>query len=80
MKIVQLRMIKLMKLCKIKNFKVETNTKMMIKEVELQNYLFNTDVYEINPKTRLEITNNLRREMIEIFSGTNVYQGDGKIE
>ena len=56
------------------------HTKMMIKEVELQNYLFNTDVYEINPKTRLEITNNLRREMIEIFSGTNVYQGDGKIE
>lgn len=49
------------------------HTKMLIKEVELQNYLFNTDVYELAPKTRLNITNGLRREMIEIFSGTNVY-------
>lgn len=51
------------------------HTKMLIKEIELQHYLFNKDVYELNPKTRLEITNNLRKEMIEIFSGTNVYQG-----
>jgi len=49
------------------------HTKMLIKDVDLQNYLFNTDVYEIPPKTRLNITNNLRQEMIEIFSGTNVY-------
>lgn len=49
------------------------HTKMLIKEVDLQNYLFNTDVYEIAPKTRLDITNSLRREMIEIFSGMNVY-------
>jgi len=49
------------------------HTKMMIKEVDLQNYLFNTDVYEIAPKTRLTISNNLRQEMIEIFSGMNVY-------
>ena len=39
----------------------------------LQNYLFKTDIYELPPKTRLEITNSLRREMIEIFSGQNVY-------
>lgn len=49
------------------------HTKMLIKEVDLQNYLFNTDVYELPPKTRLAITNGLRQEMIEIFSGTNVY-------
>lgn len=49
------------------------HTKMLIKEVDLQNYLFKTDVYEIPPKTRLEITNNLRKEMIEIFSGANIY-------
>lgn len=49
------------------------HTKMMVKEMELQNYLFNSDVYEIPPKERLEITNSLRREMIEIFSGANVY-------
>ena len=41
---------------------------------ELQNYLFNTDVYELSPKERLAITDRLRREMIEIFSGTNVYK------
>ena len=49
------------------------HTKMLIKEIDLQNYLFNTDVYEINPKTRLAISTNLRREMIEIFSGRNIY-------
>ncbi len=49
------------------------HTKMMIKEVDLKNYLFNTDVYEIPPKTRLQITNSLRQEMLEIFSGANIY-------
>ncbi|MBD5112604.1 MAG: adenosylmethionine decarboxylase [Ruminococcaceae bacterium] len=49
------------------------HTKMLIKEIELQNYLFNTDVYEVHPQERLEITNSLRREMIEIFSGMNIY-------
>lgn len=49
------------------------HTKMLIKEVDLQNYLFNADVYELPPRTRLSITDNLRREMIEIFSGMNVY-------
>lgn len=49
------------------------HTKMLIKDVDLQNYLFNTDVYELPPKTRLQITNSLRQEMIEIFSGINVY-------
>ncbi|MBR1931632.1 MAG: adenosylmethionine decarboxylase [Lachnospiraceae bacterium] len=49
------------------------HTKMLIKEIDLQNYLFNSDVYELPPKTRLEITDNLRREMIEIFSGRNIF-------
>jgi S-adenosylmethionine decarboxylase len=49
------------------------HTKMLIKNINLQNYLFNTDVYELNPKTRLNITNSIRQEMIEIFSGANVY-------
>ena len=49
------------------------HTKMLIKEIQLQNYLFNTDVYELPPKERLDITNSLRREMIEIFSGMNIY-------
>ena len=49
------------------------HTRMMIKEIDLQNYLFKTDVYELPPQVRLEIMNNLRREMIEIFSGCNIY-------
>lgn len=50
------------------------HTRMLIKENDLQNYLFNTDIYELPPKTRLTISNSLRREMIEIFSGENVYR------
>lgn len=50
------------------------HTKMLIKDIDLQNYLFNTDVYELPPKERLTITNNLRKEMIEIFSGSNIYE------
>lgn len=49
------------------------HTKMLIKEIDLQNYLFKTDVYELDPKTRLDISSRLRREMIEIFSGQNIY-------
>ncbi|MEL7609767.1 MAG: adenosylmethionine decarboxylase [Bacillota bacterium] len=49
------------------------HTRMLLKELDLQNYLFNRDVHEIPPRERLEITSNLRKEMIDIFSGTNVY-------
>ena len=49
------------------------HTKMLIKEIELKNYLFNTDIYEIPPRQRLQISDSLRKEMIEIFSGANVY-------
>ena len=49
------------------------HTKMMLKEIDLQNYLFNTDIYELPPKKRLDIMNSLRREMIEVFSGRNIY-------
>lgn len=46
---------------------------MLIKEIDLQEYLFNSDVYELPTKIRLEIMDNLRKEMIEIFSGRNLY-------
>lgn len=49
------------------------HTKMLIKEIDLQNYLFKTDIYELPPKVRLEITNSLRQEMIEIYSGSNIF-------
>ncbi|HWR24037.1 MAG TPA: adenosylmethionine decarboxylase [Feifaniaceae bacterium] len=50
------------------------HSKMMLKEINLQNYLFNTDIYELSPRVRLSIMENLRREMIEIYSGRNVYE------
>ena len=49
------------------------HTNMLIKDMRLQDYLFNTDVYEIPPTTRLEISDNLRKEMLDIFHGTNIY-------
>lgn len=49
------------------------HTKMLIKEINLQNYLFNTDAYELSPRERLAISERIHREMIEIFSGTNIY-------
>ena len=49
------------------------HTKLLIRELDLENYLFNTDPYEFSPKERMEIAASLRREMMEIFSGCNVY-------
>ena len=49
------------------------HTNLLIKNIELQNYLFNTDVYELPPKTRLQISSSIHQEMIEIFSGSNVF-------
>ena len=49
------------------------HTNMLIKDLCLQDYLFNNDVHEFAPKERLKITEMLRREMIEIFSGQNIY-------
>lgn len=50
------------------------HTRMLIKDIDLQNYLFKTDVYELPPVKRLAITQSLRQEMIEIFSGRNLYR------
>lgn len=49
------------------------HTKMLIKDIDLQDYLFNQDVSELTPAKRLEIIDSLRKEMIEIFSGMNIY-------
>ena len=49
------------------------HTKMMVKDMQLQDYLFNKDINELAPKERLEISTRIRREMIEIYSGMNVY-------
>jgi S-adenosylmethionine decarboxylase len=48
------------------------HTKMILKEFDLDNYLFGLNSKELSPRQRLRIENNLRQEMIEIFYGENV--------
>lgn len=47
------------------------HTSMMLKEYDLDNYLFNLDAADLNEKTRKRIEHNLEREMKEIFYGRN---------
>lgn len=49
------------------------HTRLMLKEIELQNYLFNLDQEELKPVERLKITEAIQEEMIDIYSGMNVY-------
>ncbi len=49
------------------------HTRLMIKELDLSNYLFNTNAYDLTPEEREVILENLRKEMIEIYSGKNVF-------
>lgn len=49
------------------------HSRLMIKEIDLKHYLFNRDTYEIPPRERLMIHEALQREMIDIYSGSNVY-------
>ncbi|MCR5835017.1 MAG: adenosylmethionine decarboxylase [Lachnospiraceae bacterium] len=49
------------------------HTKMIVKEIDMDNYLFHKDASDFSPERQKEIKNNLRQEMMEIFSGRNVY-------
>jgi len=49
------------------------HTKMLIREIDLQNYLFNTDAYILSPQLQESILESLRREMMEIYSGRNIF-------
>lgn len=47
------------------------HTRMMIKEINLNNYLFNTEADDLPEETRNQIINSLKREMKDIFRGGN---------
>jgi len=49
------------------------HTKMIIKEPDLQNYLFKTDINALSEEQKNEINKQLKEEMIEIFSGFNMF-------
>jgi S-adenosylmethionine decarboxylase len=51
------------------------HTKMMLKEFDLDSYLFGIDVDNVPPKEQREISEKLRREMLEIFYGRNIARG-----
>ncbi len=51
------------------------HTKMMLKDFDLDSYLFGVDADEIPPREQREITQKLRREMLEIFYGRNIARG-----
>jgi S-adenosylmethionine decarboxylase len=48
------------------------HTKMMLKEFDLDNYLFETHVSDLSIHEQEKIERNLRREMTEIFYAQNV--------
>ena len=49
------------------------HTKMLIREIELQNYLFNTGKVTLSEDLQDAIIEDLRREMMEIYSGRNIF-------
>lgn len=49
------------------------HTKMKIKDVDLPRYLFNKDDEKLSSEEKVEIEKSLKKEMIEIYSGMNIY-------
>jgi len=49
------------------------HTKMLIREIDLQNYLFNTNAFILSADLQQSIVADLRREMVEIYSGRNIF-------
>jgi S-adenosylmethionine decarboxylase len=48
------------------------HTKMILKEFNLDHYLFGTDKSSLSPKERYKIKNAIKKEMMEIFYGKNI--------
>jgi S-adenosylmethionine decarboxylase len=51
------------------------HTKMVLKQFDLDNYLFGVDVDDVSPKEQRAISEKIRREMMEIFYGRNIARG-----
>jgi len=48
---------------------------MMLKEFDLDSYLFGVDADDVSPKEQRQISEKIRREMMEIFYGRNIARG-----
>jgi S-adenosylmethionine decarboxylase len=55
------------------------HTKMMLKEFDLNDYLFNVSAEEIEPEQRQNIENRLREEIEEIFYSRNTEDESGQV-
>jgi S-adenosylmethionine decarboxylase len=51
------------------------HTKMMLREFDLDNYLFGVHSEDIPPREQRRITERVKREMVEIFNGKNIQKG-----
>jgi S-adenosylmethionine decarboxylase len=51
------------------------HTKMLLKDFDLNNYLFSVDKQDVSPREQSEIERRVRREMAEIFYGENLRKG-----
>ena len=51
------------------------HTKMMLKEFDLDSYLFGVDAEDVSTREQRAITEKIRREMLEIFYGRNITRG-----
>lgn len=49
------------------------HTKMLLKEVDLEQYLFGTAMQDFSDKEKERVRELLRREMTEIFYSKNIY-------
>jgi S-adenosylmethionine decarboxylase len=49
------------------------HTKMLLKEFDLDHYLFGTEKEELTSSKRRRIKQRIKHEMLEIFSGRNIF-------
>jgi S-adenosylmethionine decarboxylase len=52
------------------------HTKMMLKEIDLQSYLFTSDINIYSESQQEAVTTAIKEEMIEIYNGHNIYPGE----
>ena len=50
------------------------HTKMMLRELNLDNYLFGKKASDLSDTKQQELLRHLRREMKEIYNGKNIYE------
>ena len=50
------------------------HTRMMVRDIDLDNYVFNFELDQLTDGERQEIQHALEREMLEIYNGSNIFE------